>query len=187
MSWMKNVSSDKMLVGLVALIAVGMSIIYLGKGPLDSEQRTQTTSAITTVAGPSTKIGVLEKELESKLQANILMMEGVGEVQVSVNFLTGLRNEYVRNNNVTKRTNKETDKTGGTRETTEITESHQVVMPSGSSQPVIVMEDRPEIGGVLVIAEGARDPKVREGIHTAVQTLLNIPSARITVVPMGGV
>ena len=56
-----------------------------------------------------------------------------------------------------------------------------------SSQPVIVMEDRPEIGGVLVIAEGARDPKVREGIHTAVQTLLNIPSARITVVPMGGV
>ncbi len=186
MNWMKKISSDKMLVGLVSLIAVGMSFIYLGKGPVDSVQNLETKAALTTVVGPSTKIGVLEKELESKLQTNILMMEGVGKVQVSVNFLTGLKNEYVRNNNVTKRTNKETDKAGGTRETTEITENHQVVMPNGSSQPVIVMEDRPEIGGVLVIAEGAKDPKVREGIHNAVQTLLNIPSARITVVPMGG-
>lgn len=186
MDWMKKISTDKMLVGLVSLIAVGMSFIYLGKEPADTDQSVQTKSALMAPANPSTKIGVLEKELESKLQTNILMMEGVGQVQVSVNFLTGLKNEYVRNNNVTKRTNKETDKVGGTRETTEITENNQVVMPSGSSQPVIAMEDRPEIGGVLVIAEGARDPKVREGIHTAVQTLLNIPSARITVVPMGG-
>ncbi|EHQ88094.1 hypothetical protein [Desulfosporosinus youngiae] len=187
MEWMKKISSDKMLVGLVSLAAVGMAFIYLGKGPIAPPQSEQTQSAVTTVASPTTKIGVLEKELESKLQTNILMMEGVGKVQVSVNFLTGLKSEYVRNNNVTKRTNKETDKTGGTRETTEITENHQVVMPNGASQPVIAMEDRPEIGGVLVIAEGARDPKVREGIHTAVQTLLNIESARITVVPMGGV
>lgn len=186
MDWMKKILSDKLLVGLVSLIAVGMSFIYLGKTPVDTIEGTQTKSAVTDTAGPSTKIGVLEKELESKLQANILLMDGVGQVQVSVNFLTGLKNEYVRNNNVTKRTNKETDKTGGTRETTEITENNQVVMPNGSSQPVIAMEDRPEIGGVLVIAEGARDPKVREGIHTAVQTLLSIPSARITVVPMGG-
>jgi len=187
MDWMKKISSDKMLVGLVSLVAVGMAFIYLGKGPVDPPQSEQTKSAVTAVASPTTKIGALEKELESKLQTNILMMDGVGKVQVSVNFLTGLKSEYVRNNNVTKRTNKETDKTGGTRETTEITENHQVVMPNGTSQPVIAMEDRPEIGGVLVIAEGARDPKVREGIHTAVQTLLNIESARITVVPMGGV
>ncbi|GAB6156088.1 stage III sporulation protein AH [Desulfosporosinus burensis] len=185
MNWMRQISSDKILVGLVAVIVVGMSFIYLGKGPVDPAQSTQAKSDQTNVPVTSTKIGMLEKELESKLQTNILMMTGVGKVKVSVSFMTGLRNEYARNNNVTKRTNKETDKTGGTRETTEITENNQVVMPSGSSQPVMVLEDRPEIAGVLVIAEGARDPKVREGIHSAVQTLLNIPSARITVVPMG--
>lgn len=186
MDWMKKFSTDKMLLGVVSLIIVGMSFIYLGKGQIGTEEITPTKSALTAIESPNTKIGVLEKDLESKLQTNILMMEGVGKVQVSVNFLTGLKNEYVRNNNVTKRTNKETDKTGGTRETTEVTENNQVVMPNGSSQPVIAIEDRPEIGGVLVIAEGARDPKVREGIHTAVQTLLSIPSSRITVVPMGG-
>ena len=186
MKMMKMISSDKMLIGLVALIAVGMSFIYLGKGPETPAQSIQAKSGSTTTSTTSTKIGALEKELENKLQANILLMEGVGKVQVSVSFATGLKSEYARNDNVTKNTSKETDKAGGTRETTQVTENNQVVMPNGSSQPVMVMEDRPEVAGVLVIAEGARDPKVREGIHTAVQTLLNIPSARITVVPMGG-
>ncbi|HEY8909738.1 MAG TPA: stage III sporulation protein AH [Desulfosporosinus sp.] len=186
MKLMKLISSDKMLIGLVTIIALGMSFIYLGKGPETPSQSIQTKSTLTTPSATSTKIGTLEKELENKLQANILLMEGVGKVQVSVSFATGLKNEYAHNDNVTKNTSKETDKTGGTRETTQVTENNQVVMPNGSSQPVLVMEDRPEIAGVLVIAEGARDPNVREGIHTAVRTLLNIPSSKITVVPMGG-
>ncbi|ODA41705.1 stage III sporulation protein AH [Desulfosporosinus sp. BG] len=187
MKLLKLISSDKMIIGLVALIAVGMSFIYLGKGSENPVQSMQAKSTSTSVSTTNTKIGALEKELENKLQVNILQMDGVGKVQVSVSFSTGLKNEYARNQNVTRRTSKETDKSGGTRETTEVTENNQVVMPNGSSQPVMVMEDRPEVAGVLVIAEGARDPKVREGIHTAIQTLLNIPSARITVVPMGGV
>lgn len=186
MKLLKLISSDKMLFSLVALIAVGMSFIYLGKGPETLSQSIPTKAALTTAPSTSTKIGALEKELENKLQANILLMEGVGKVQVSVSFSTGLKNEYARNDNVTKNTSKETDKTGGTRETTQVTENNQVVMPNGSSQPVLVMEDRPEIAGVLIIAEGARDPNVREGIHTAVRTLLNISSNKITVVPMGG-
>lgn len=189
MKLMKLISSEKMLFSLVAVIAVGMSFIYLGKGPEIPNQDIQAKSASATVSTSATKIGVLEKELESKLQANILQMEGVGKVHVSVSFATGLKSVFERNQNVTERTSKEIDKVGGTRETTEVTENNQVVMPSGSSQPVMVMENRPEVAGILIIAEGARDPNVREGIHTAVQTLLNIPSTKINVVPMtmGGV
>lgn len=186
MKLLKLISSDKMLISIVALIAVGMSFIYLGRGSEISPQSIPTKSALTTAPIAGTKIGALEKELENKLQTNILLMEGVGKVQVTVSFSTGLKSEYARNDNVTKNTSKETDKTGGTRETTQITENNQVVMPNGSSQPVLVMEDRPEIAGVLIIAEGAKDPNVREGIHTAVRTLLNITSNKITVVPMGG-
>ncbi|MFZ3132146.1 MAG: stage III sporulation protein AH [Desulfosporosinus sp.] len=180
-------SSNKMLIGFVALIALGMSLIYFGKEPVTPAQGILSKSAETTpLATSTTKIGALEKELESKLQANLLQMEGAGKALVSVSFSTGLKTEYARNENVTKRTSKETDKTGGTRETTEVTQNNQVVMPSGSAQPVMVMEDRPEVAGVLIIAEGARDAKVRERIHTAVQTLLSIPGSKITVVPMGG-
>lgn len=187
MTLFKDISADRMFIGLVALIAIGMSLIYFGKGSAVPTQGLLTPSAQTTPLSTSTtKIGALERELESKLQANLLQMEGAGKVHVSVSLSTGLKSEYARNENITKRTSKETDKTGGTRETTEVTQNNQVVMPSSSSQPVMVMEDRPEVAGVLIIAEGARDAKVREGIHMAVQTLLNIPGPKITVVPMGG-
>lgn len=186
MKLVKLISSDKMLLGLVALVAVGMSLIYLGKGPVTSSPSIEAKSSSTPALTTNSKISALEKDLESKLQANILKMEGVGKVQISVSFSTGLKTEYARNQNATKSTTKETDKAGGTRETTSVSDNDQIVMPNGSSQPVMVMEDRPEIAGVLIIAEGARDPKVREEIHTAVQTLLNIPSARITVQVMGG-
>ena len=180
-------SSDRLFIGIVALIAIGMSLIYFGKGSVVPTQgvlpKTSQTTATASLT-PTTKIGALEKELESKLQANLLQMEGAGKVQVSVSLATGLRTEFAQNENVTKRTSKETDKVGGVRETTEVTQNSQVVMPGGSSQPVMVMEDRPEVAGVLIIAEGARDAKVREGIHNAVQTLLSIPGAKITVVPM---
>jgi stage III sporulation protein AG len=188
MKIMKQISSsDKMYIGLVALIVIAMSLIYFGKGPATPVQGILTKSGQTTPPSTSTtKIGALEKELESKLQANLLQMEGAGKVEVSVSYSTGLKTEYAHNDNVTKRITKQTDKTGGTQETTETTQNTQVVMPAGSTQPVMVMEDRPEIAGVLIFAEGARDPKVREGIHTAVQTLLGIPGAKITVMSMGG-
>ena len=186
MKLLKIITSDKILISLIALIAVGMSFIYLGKGTDNSLQSLQTKPEAAAATQDSTKIGALEQELENKLKNNIQLMEGAGRVQVSVSFATGLKNEYARNDNVTKNTSRETDKTGGTRETTQVTENNQIVLPNGASQPVLVMEDRPEIAGVLIIAEGASDPKVREGIHNAVQTLLNIPSSKINVVAMGG-
>jgi stage III sporulation protein AG len=49
------------------------------------------------------------------------------------------------------------------------------------------MEERPTVAGVLIIAEGAQDPNIRENIHNAVKTLLDIPTQKISVQPMGGV
>jgi len=180
-------SSDRMLIGLVAIIVIGMSLIYFGKGPATPTQGILSKSTqAAPLATSTTKIGASEKELENKLQASLLQMEGAGKVQVSVSFATGQKAEYARNENTTKRTTKITDKTGSAQETTEVTENNQVVMPNGSTQPVMVLEDRADVAGVLIIAEGASDPKVREEIHTAVQTLLSIPSSKIKVVPMGG-
>jgi len=179
-------SSDRMFLGILALIAIGMSFIYMGKGATTSAQVLTKTAQTTPASSSATKIGALEKELESKLEANLLQMEGAGKVQVSVTLSTGLRSEYAQNENTTSRTTKSTDNSGGVQETKEVTENNQLVMPAGATIPVMVMEDRPEVAGVLIIAQGASDPKVREEIHNAVQTLLSIPTANIKVVPMGG-
>jgi len=176
-----------MFIGLLALIAIGISFIYMGKTSTTSATAILSKPAQTTPASISaTKISALEKDMENKLQASLLQMDGAGKVQVSVRLATGLKSEYAWNENTTSKTIKSSDKAGGVQETTEVTKNNQLVTPAGTTVPVIVMEDSPDIAGVLITAEGASDAKVREDIHTAVQTLLGIPSAKIKVVPMGG-
>jgi stage III sporulation protein AG len=55
----------------------------------------------------------------------------------------------------------------------------------GSSTPVVVKELHPEIAGVLVLAEGANNPGLKEKLIQAVETVLNIPSYRVMVLPKG--
>lgn len=169
----------------VAAVVIAVALISFGKG--DNKEMTPVAQP-STQQSPSdtTRIGILEKELEKKLVQNLQQMNGVGSVQVLVTFSSSLKTDYATNGSVTKKTTKESDKSGGTRESTEVTENNQLVMPNGASQPVIVMEERPTVAGILIIAEGASDPKVRENIHNAVRTLLDIPTNKITVQPMGG-
>lgn len=178
-------NNDSLLKLMVVGIVVSLGLILWGKGGTQEAPIVQPVAQAH--AEDSNKIYSLEKSLENKLSQNLAQMQGVGRVQVSVSLASGFKSDYAKNANVTNRTTVETDKSGGTRKSTEVTENDQLVMPNGSAQPVVVMEESPEIDGVLIIAEGAKDPQVREAIHTAVRTLLNIPAAKITVVPMGGV
>lgn len=170
---------------LIALAIIGIALIYLGRGS-GVTTNVGVKQQIPTVETDNNKISALEKEYENKLQANLQQMAGVGKIQVLVTLETSTRNDYATNANVTKRTDKETDKQGGTRETTEVDQNNQLVIPNGTTQPVIIMENRPEVAGVLVIAEGANNPLIKEEINSAVKTLLNISASKIQVEPMGG-
>lgn len=110
-------------------------------------------------------------------------MRGVGQVKVLVTLSSGLKKEYAKDESVTKRDSKVTDKQGSVQETTETTENDKLVVPS-NAVPVIVMEESPQIAGVLIIAQGASNPQIREEIFTAVKTLLSIQAEKINVSPM---
>ena len=187
--WARLMKKADFPILVAALVVAAIVIINAGKGglvPTGTQAKVvETGKGMQSESG--SRLSNLEKELEAKLEDNLQQIQGVGKVQVTVSLASGLKNEYARNNNVTKRTSKESDKAGGVRETTEVTENNQLVIPNGATQPVIVMEEKPEVAGVLVIAQGASDPKVKEGIHVAVRTLLNIPASKVIVEPMGGV
>lgn len=178
--------SPKFVITIVGGIAIAVILMLTNKGSSNAGTK-QVQPVNQPTATESTRIAVLEKDLEKKLVQNLQQMTGVGMVQVSVTLSSSLKSDYATSGSVTKKTIKESDKTGGTRESSEVTENNQLVIPNGASQPVVVMEERPAVAGVLIIAEGAQDPKIRENIHNAVRTLLDIPTSKITVQPMGGV
>lgn len=185
LSWANLITNKNFVILLVA--GVFVSGLLLNFGRAEDAQTSVTASAGVVQPAEISQISALERDLENKLEANLSQMAGVGQVSVSVSFSSGLKSSFAKNESITQRTSKETDNAGGTRETTEVTENNQLVMPNGASLPVIVMEERPEVAGVLVIAEGAKDPGVKEAIHNAVKTLLDIPSTKITVEAMEGI
>lgn len=56
----------------------------------------------------------------------------------------------------------------------------------GKEEPVLIRAKRPEIAGVLVLAEGARDPGLREELVQAVITVLAVPAHKVTVLSKEG-
>lgn len=126
-----------------------------------------------------------EKELELRLERILGSVEGAGSVKVTVTLSSGEESIFAQNLNKQNRVIEENDQAGGNRKTTEISEQGSLVfaetLNGGKNDPVIVKTKSPEVAGVLVLAEGAKDPELRETLARAVETLLNIPSYKVTV------
>jgi len=186
MKFLKEGLGEKIFLPAVLLIVVAVFLIYSGQDEKTMVSVEQDSKPVAASPTDLTGISALEKSLEDKIAANLESMKGVGKTKVLVTYASGYEKEYARNESITKKNTKETDKEGGTREAEESTETSQLVI-IGNSTPVVVLEQRPEIEGVLVISQGANDPKIKEQIFEAVRTLLNIDPSKISVVPLGGV
>ncbi len=178
--------TEKMMLSVVLLVVVAAIFVFTGKN--DKPTLSINTEAQPVAASPAESSGIsaLEKSIEEKIATNLESIKGVGKTKVLVTFTSGLKKEFARDQSTTKRTSKETDKEGGTRETVEVTETDKLVI-AGNTNPLIVVEQRPQVEGILVIAQGASEPKIKEQIFEAVKTLMNIPPSKISVAPMGGV
>ena len=83
------------------------------------------------------------------------------------------------NQTKTIETTNEIDSEGGKRETIREDETTQIV--NLSNDVVILKEVKPNIKGVIVIAEGAEKPVILENIYEAVKTVLGISANKVQV------
>jgi stage III sporulation protein AG len=134
--------------------------------------------------------GVEDQELElaGRLEAVLSKIEGVGRVDVMLTLERGSQYQYAKTTDSSSKETVEQDTGGGTREITEKTDRIQMVITrstQGSEEPVLITEIFPEIKGVVVVAQGAQDPRIKESITRAIQTALRLKAHKITVLPMG--
>lgn len=123
-------------------------------------------------------------EIQEQLSSILSKIAGAGKVSVMITYESGKELVTQKDKSIVDKVTDEKDTDGGTRIINESSIDDKTVMVSqqgGSSQPVVVKEINPEIKGVIVVAEGARDSKVKLKISEAVQTVLDIPAYRVTV------
>ncbi|KUO71062.1 MAG: hypothetical protein APF77_05010 [Clostridia bacterium BRH_c25] len=122
--------------------------------------------------------------LENELSSILSKIQGAGRVSVMITLKSGREIIPAKDESISDKVTNEKDTSGGTRIINEKTTDEKVVFTAaqgGSSKPLIIKEINPEVKGVIVVAEGAKDSKVKLRISQAVQTVLDIPAYRVTV------
>lgn len=107
--------------------------------------------------------------LEDKLSTELSKIDGAGKVSVLISVKTGLTTEIATEKKVINNSDG-------------ITTEETPILVSG--KPIILTEVYPEIVGVIIIAKGAEDLKVRMSLLTAAQTFLDITSDKIEILTM---
>ncbi|MDN5316524.1 MAG: stage sporulation protein [Thermoanaerobacterium sp.] len=124
-------------------------------------------------------------QLELELKNILSKIHGAGNVDVLVTLDSDEEVVAAMDTVQSETTTNEKDSNGGTRTTIQSETNNKIVTSqttSGENQPMILKKVMPEIRGVVVVADGAKDPNVQYELMTSVETVLGIPAYKVKVV-----
>ncbi|MHB8157551.1 MAG: hypothetical protein ACYDEQ_09225 [Desulfocucumaceae bacterium] len=177
---------------LVVAVMLGICLITLGNlGAKPAEEKDKNISLESTVntdTDKKTKMLEEEESLAARLKAMLEGIEGSGTVKVTVRLAASARESYALNKTTGSKNTVEKDQGGGTRTINENTDSAQLVIAKNGKgdAPVVELESSSKVSGVLVVAEGASSPRVKERLFEAVRVALNVDPHKILVLPGEG-
>lgn len=184
----------KKLNTMVMLAAAGILLIVLANsitpegetpekaaGPEPSGKQAEAVTPRNT----SSDIVNMENKQARSLEAVLSKIDGVGEVSVTVNLASTPEKNFAVNTSTNNKKTTENDQKGGNRVITEVDETGQIVLvrenQGNKEEPVVVKEIKPEVKGVIVVAEGAGDPETRASLLNAVSVFYDIPLYKVVV------
>ncbi|ADU29970.1 stage III sporulation protein AG [Evansella cellulosilytica] len=126
-----------------------------------------------------------ERFYERQLEDILEKVVGVSDVSVMVNLAESEKIVYEKDRNTMEQFTEESDREGGTREVQDKTQDEQTVIirTGDQEEPLIVKTQKPDIRGVLVVANGAENIQIKTWIIEAVSRGLDVPSHRVSVLP----
>ena len=127
------------------------------------------------------------KVWEEKLEESLLYIEGAGEVKVLITLKESEQKVLAKDGREDISEMTEADASGGSRKTTQSRVEKNTIYTvdeRGQDVPYVVKTISPAVAGVVVIAQGADQPKVRQNIIEAIQVLFDVDMNKITIVKM---
>ena len=123
-----------------------------------------------------------ETDVEERLCSVLSSIRGAGRVEVMITYETGT--EVVPA--MSTRTDSNTAETSDSGKSSLTVQVNEVSEPatmggSGGNEPIVLLTRQPVVRGVIVVAEGAADIKVKLDLQRAVRAVLDIPLSNIEV------
>ncbi len=167
----KNDKKKLLILAALAIVAVLLMVIGGGGGGTSVEE--ESVSPVSDDFSSRDPLTVSD-DLEQLLSK----MEGAGNVAVLISWDGDIKETYAYDEETS-----ESRKDDGT---VESSEKRQMVLTDGNKEPVVTAREYPEVRGVLVMAEGAGDDRVKERLLSAVASYLSIGKNRIEITVMEG-
>lgn len=182
--------TENMIVFIIILIITFFAInsIWNGDTEKNIENNVFTGDAqLASVGGSTAEVQEVSTELEKRLENILSTIKNVGNVKVLINYSQTSEVIAMYNETTNENTTEESDSSGGTRVSTDVQTSKEVVMEdSGSgSSPVTQKINMPLIQGAIITATGAGDAIVKTNIISAIEAVTGLPSHKIQVFEMG--
>ena len=125
-------------------------------------------------------------ELEIKLEEILAKIQGVGEVNVFINYSESSEVIPMYNENTQTSNTEETDTSGGTRSIEETDSQKEIIYEEKDGQKTIITQKvvEPQIEGAIITAKGAGNVEVKTSIIQAVEAVTGLPTHKIQVFEM---
>ena len=125
-------------------------------------------------------------ELEIKLEKILSKIQGVGEVNVFINYSESSEIIPMYNENTKTSNTQETDTSGGTRTIEESDSQKEIIYEEndGEKTPITQKVVEPKIEGAIITAQGAGNADVKSSIIQAVEAVTGLATHKIQVFEM---
>lgn len=125
-------------------------------------------------------------ELEEKLENILSKIEGVGNVNVCINYSESSEVVAMYNENSKVSTTEETDTSGGLRKIQQTDSQKDIVYKedNGEKTPITKKVVQPKIEGAIITAKGASNANTKANIIQAVEAVTGLATHKIQVFEM---
>ncbi len=178
----KKITNVLTIALVIAFVLIALNVFYPDMFKEKEKVKSTLSEEVETINTKEEYEETQKKELKSILES----MSGVGKVQVMINFKSGESKVLAYDSSKQIVSTEEKDTEGGTRVSNQTNDGTTVVMTNegGDNEPFIVETYKPKIEGIMILAEGAFDSKIKYDIQKAVSSLYGLSAEKVNVYPM---
>lgn len=183
---LKELISKKHVANIIVILAVAIIALIFSSDFLVKDSSSKNIIKETTgdTFVKQEEVFKTEEEIvEARLKNILERIKGSGKVEVMVTFEMGSEIVPASNTVETKDTTEEKDSNGGIRTVTSqnLTENIVTTNDNTGNKPLVIKEIKPQVKGVIVVAEGADDIEVKMQLYDAVKTVLQVSGNQVQV------
>lgn len=169
------------------LVLAGILILIIAL-PTDTKEKKQAEEAKENISKENNTMEASKNEIERKLEYILEKIDGAGDVKVMITYQDSGTQVVEKDKNTSENSLEESDSTGGVRSTKEqqLQESTVYEEADAGNTPFVSKELLPKVEGILIVASGGDNQKVKQNISEAVLALFQVEAHRIKIVKMSG-